>query len=333
MDDTVDPRELERLCRQVEAGEPLVSGDLEALAEAARELPSLRVTLAHALIDGGELRAALELARALRRDQPGDAQTSLLLARALAATERYGEAEGALQEALRLRPQDPEALKALALLALRRGERGRAAQLIDQVLALDPLDGEAQLVRAELDAVGGETASLAADCEAPARPLDRAALLARVLPVLRPASFIARAGGACRRPGPAGLWVFHVLEDPVLLRYVPHGALEGLDLSLDAVDDAAFANLQPAEPVPGTHPGVWGLRSGDGHDAARLLLPAQRALLEAKLGPPPWRAFLGQREWVVLCAEEDASARAWLEGLVPSLLGIQGTFPVTRDGL
>ncbi|MFP2896286.1 tetratricopeptide repeat protein [Corallococcus sp. 4LFB] len=65
--------------------------------------------------------------QALRRDFPRDLQVRLGLARALLGLERHREAEAELREALVLSPGDPEALKVLAVLALRQGEGARAA--------------------------------------------------------------------------------------------------------------------------------------------------------------------------------------------------------------
>src|SRR6185436_7949535 len=82
---------------------------------------------------------------------PRDLQTRLGHARALAGLERWAEAERALQQALALSPEDPEAMKVMAVLALRRGERGRAAALVEAVLRIEPFDGEARLIKEELE--------------------------------------------------------------------------------------------------------------------------------------------------------------------------------------
>ncbi|MBF5042444.1 tetratricopeptide repeat protein [Aggregicoccus sp. 17bor-14] len=150
---------LEAVRRKVEAGERLSPAELALLeAAAAREGgPTLRLALAHARIDAGAELEALRLLEALVRDFPRELQVHLGHARALLALERYREGEAALQRALALAPEDPEALKVLAVLALRRGERARAAELVARVLRADPLDEEARLLEAELAGTPGES--------------------------------------------------------------------------------------------------------------------------------------------------------------------------------
>ncbi len=182
---------LERIRRKVEAGEPLADAELERLRAAAPGDPGpmLRLALAHAFMNAGAEREALGLLEALRRDFPQEVQVRLGLARALLGLERSGEAEGALREALALNPGDPEALKVLAVLALQRGERERARALVAEVLQKDPLDGEARLLQAEVEALA------AAPPPELAGPVSLAAFCAGLLAALH------RAGVACRRQG------------------------------------------------------------------------------------------------------------------------------------
>jgi len=187
----VDPSSLERLRRKVEAGEPLSDAELESLRTAAQNTPgpTLRLAVAHALVNAGAEREALRLLETLRRDFPQDVQVRLGLARALLGLERPGDAEAVLREALVLNPGDPEAQKVLAVLALRRGEYARARAYVADVLKRDPFDEEARLLRTELEA---------ADLPPPPAPRVQA---------LRPeftAALLAalhRAGVACRRQG------------------------------------------------------------------------------------------------------------------------------------
>jgi hypothetical protein len=146
--------ELERIRRKVEQGEALTSEELARLSDAARAQPgpTLRLAVAHAMMNGGEERTALPLLEALVRDFPRDLQGWLGLARALLSLERTREAERALREALRLSPGDPEAQKAMATLAMGRGELARARQWVADVLRRDPFDAEARLIRQELEA-------------------------------------------------------------------------------------------------------------------------------------------------------------------------------------
>src|SRR6218665_3909511 len=187
----VDFMALERIRRKVEAGEPLADAELERLREAARNTsgPMLRLALAHAWMNAGAEREALGLLESLRRDFPQQVQVRLGLARALLGLERTGEAETVLREALVLNPGDPEALKVLGVLALQRGEHGRARALVAEVLERDPFDAEARLLKEELEAV-----TLAPPPPAPS-PASRPEFTAALLAALH------RAGVACRRQG------------------------------------------------------------------------------------------------------------------------------------
>ncbi|HZI10038.1 MAG TPA: tetratricopeptide repeat protein [Myxococcus sp.] len=411
--------ELERLRRKVEAGEALSDAELALLREEAQRTagPAPRLAVAHALVNAGAEREALPLLEALRRDFPKDVPVRLGLARALLGLERHGDAEALLREALDQEPGDPEVLKVLAVLGLRRGEAEKARAYIKDALAKDPFDTEARLLQAELDAVelppppapqeqvlrpeftsaltaalgrarvafrrqgpdllvklasGGVgrvdvgslySAFLAAPgaqglkayVEALAARLgglssglgaEAAALESRLRPVLRPAGFAAKAVGALHRPGPAGLEVFYVLEDADFVRYLPESALAPAGLTAEAVDAAAWRNLEaspaPVKPViidggevrlAEAHSGLWAVAEGDGHDGARLLTAAQREPLARQVGTEPLRVALGRRELALVCRESDADACAALARLVPSPDGIAGLFRLTPEGL
>ncbi len=182
---------LEHLRRKVEAGEPLDEAELEALRSAAHGSagPSLRLAVAHALMNAGAEREALSLLESLRRDFPREVQVRLGLARALLGMERRAEAESALREALALNPGDPEALKVLAVLALRRGEHARARAWVAEVLEKDPFDAEARLLREELEA---------AEVPPPPPAPPRATRLEFTSALL---AALHRAGVGCRRQG------------------------------------------------------------------------------------------------------------------------------------
>jgi thioredoxin-like negative regulator of GroEL len=408
---------LERLRRKVELGESLSETELEALKAAASGSSgaTLWLTVAHALVNAGADREALPLLERLRRDFPRDLQVRLGLARALLGVERYGEAEGALREALAISPGDPEAIKVLAVLALRRGEKGRAEQYVKDVLEGDPFDAEARLLKEELEAVelpgqlppeeqvlrpefnaalaaalrragvkfrlqgrnvlvklaSGEVArvdmaslygayhggksGLGAHVEKLAAQLggmgtglsgDAAALAARLRPVLRPGGFEAQAVGALHRPGPAGLEVFYVLEDAEYVRYLPESALGATGLTAEAVEQAAWRNLEAA-PAPvhavvldrgevrlaEAFSGLWAVVGGDGHDAARLLTAEQRRRLALEAGPGPLRVSLGHREFVLVCRESDSAECEALVKLGHAPDGIPGLFRLTEEGL
>ncbi|WP_224370581.1 tetratricopeptide repeat protein [Hyalangium versicolor] len=408
---------LESLRRKVEAGEALSDAELTALREAASGSagPTLWLAVAHALVNAEAEREALPLLERLRRDFPKDLQVRLGLARALLGLERHGDAEEVLREALVLNPGDPEAVKVLAVLALRRGEKGRAEQYVKDVLERDPFDAEARLLREELEAVempahapaeeqvlrpefnaalaaalrragvkfrlqgrdvlvklaGGEVArvnvgslygayrggksGLAAHVEKLAAELggmsaglgdDAVALEHKLRPVLRPVGFESQAVGALHRAGPAGLEVFYVLEDAQYVRYLPESVLGANGLTVEAVDGAAWRNLEaqsaPVRPVvvdrgvvrlAETFSGLWAVAEGDGHDGARLLTAEQRKRLALQVGEGPLRVNLGWREFALVCRESDAAECEALARLGHAPDGIPGLFRLTSEGL
>lgn len=408
----METSELSALRAKVERGEKLTDDEFERLRCAAQSDsgPTLRLAWAHALVNAGQPGQAIGLFERLRRDFPREVQVPLGHARALIGMDRYSEAERALRDAQLLNPADPEALKGLAVCAMRRGELTRARQRVEEVLKMDPFDDEAQLLKAELDAVGPslspraseqefvdalcarlsarslahsvkdgnlvvqlgrggvarldlaslyagyvkDGSALSDEVEAIARelaerllgmPRGKGLLLSRVRPVLRPPAFIERAVGAVHREGPGGLWVFYVLEDPELVRYVPEGVMGSYHLTLDELDAAAWRELgrKPAEPKPvrleegyielAPEPtGVWAIAVGDGHDGARLLCAPQVRQLVEKAGRPPYRVFLGVRELAIFCLESDLLAVAKLKKLAASPDGIEGTYRLEADG-
>ncbi len=405
----MDPTSLERIRRKVEAGETLSDAELEALRSVAGNTPgpTLRLTVAHALVNAGAEREALRLLEVLRRDFPQDLQVRLGLARALLGLERPGDAEAVLREALVLNPGDPEALKVLAVLALRRGEHGRARAHVAEVLERDPFDEEARLLKEELEAAdvpppelprvqalrpeftaallaalhrtgvacrrqgnallvrlaSGEvgrvdvaslytayrdgTQELGAYVEGlvaqlrglPGLTPDARSLVARLRPVLRPAGFEAHAVGALHRPGPAGLEIFYVLEDAEFVHYLPEATLGPAGLSVEAVDAAAWRNLEalpaPVRPVvldegqvvlAETFSGLWAVSGGDGYDAARLLTEEQRRRLVLHAGGEALRVHLGWREFALVCRESDSLTSESLARLGGAPDGIAGRF-------
>ena len=413
------PYELERVRRKVEAGETLGDAELELLRAEARRTPgpSLRLAVAHALINAGAEREALPLLETLRRDFPREVPVRLGLARALLGLERHGDAEALLREVQAQEPGDPEVLKVLAVLGLRRGEAEKARAYIKDALSRDPFDAEVRLLKEELESAdfppppppqeqvlrpdfttalaaalgrgrvafrrqgkdflvkltsGGVgrvdvgslyaawreapgTEGLAAYLDALAARLgglssglsaEGAALESRLRPVLRPSDFATRAVGALHRPGPAGLEVFYVLEDADFVRYLPESALAPTGLTAEAVDAAAWRNLEvrpaPVRPViidqgevrlTESFSGLWGVVAGDGHDGARLLTASQRQRLVHAAGDAPLRVALGRRELALVCRESDAAAREALERWVPAPDGIAGVFRLTAEGL
>ncbi|MEW5739911.1 MAG: tetratricopeptide repeat protein [Myxococcota bacterium] len=145
---------VERIQSKVWNGERLTDEELNELTRAAQREggPTLRTTVAQALINADHHQQAISLLLAVRRDFPREAQVHLALGRALISLEKWSEAEEPLQRALELNPRDPEPLKALATLALRRLELAKARDLLQLVLRQDPFDSEAQLLFSEVEA-------------------------------------------------------------------------------------------------------------------------------------------------------------------------------------
>ena len=407
------PVELDRIRQKVWNGEALTDAELAALEQAAQQQggPTLRTTVAQALINADSVSQAIPILEAVRRDFPRELQAHLALGRALISLERWNEAKGPLEAALALNPGDPEPLKALAVIAMRRAEFSRAHALLDAVLRTDPLDDEAQALKAELDQPdvdpqtgpsleqftralldqlkqqstphllvkgqlvirlgrGGvarfdleplyrETLTAAHSVDESIEllgrelaekslglPEGRLQLLARVLPVVRDSSFLERGVGSARREGPAGLWFFFAVDDPEVLLYVPEGLLATHRISTEALDEAAWKNLEarPTEVralelekgalrLSATPTGLWALAHGDGHDAARLLTVSHQAAIEKALGHHPLRVYLGLRELVLLCREDDAVSVEKLEGLEAAKDGIAGAWRLSEGRL
>ncbi|MBL8921901.1 MAG: tetratricopeptide repeat protein [Myxococcaceae bacterium] len=398
--------ELERIQKKVEAGERLEDDELEALKRAASQEggPQLRTAVAQALLNADAVLEALQILEQVKRDFPKSVHVHLALGRAAVSQEKWSDAEVAFLEGLKLQPDDPELLTALAVVALRRGERTRARALIDDVLSRDPFQAEAQLLAGELRQTAPaaeytpskddfhhalldqlkrqstphlvqkgqllvrlsrkgiarlDLEALYEDFVESGQPLDqgvaavgreiaekalavpggRLQFLSRVLPVLRDSSFLERAEGAVRREGPAGLWIFYAVEDPESVLYVPQGLLDAHRMGVDQLDAVAWKNLdaRPAEVraieleagalrLSSTATGLWCIAHGDGHDGARLLTATHQAAMEKQVGAGPYRVYLGLRELVLFCLENDRATAAKIEGLDAARDGIAGAW-------
>ena len=400
---------LDQIRRKVEAGDLLTDEELGCLERAAKADPgpTLKLAHAHALLNAEENRQGLELMRTLRRDFPRELQVHLGYGRALVSLERWAEAEQALEAALALNPGDIEAEKVLAVVYMRRGEFPRARALVKTLLERDPFDGEARLIKEELESAdlpapapgagkaerdvfvkvlleslhergvrhlrrGGElwvksdeggigrldlgalhtayledgralaevVRSIATELASAANlPASVEGLRARVHPVVRPEGFEEVAQGALHREGPAGLRIFYVLDDPELVRYLPEVALEKFGLTMEALDQVGWTNLEarPSQPrsvivsrgEPRLSPeplGLWAVCEADGYDAARLLAGSEQARLAKLIGVGPYRVSLARRELVLVCRAGDTQAVAQLESLTQASDGIGGKF-------
>ena len=177
-------------------------------------------------------------------------------------------------------------------------------------------------------------------------PAGRLQLLAKALPVVRDSAFLERGEGAARREGPAGLWFFYAVDDPEVVLYVPEGVLSAYRITLEELDGAAWKNLevrptevraleleQGALRLSPTTTGLWALAHGDGHDASRLLTVSHQAAIEKVCGHGPLRVYLGLRELVLFCREDDATSVKKLEGLDAAREGIVGAWRLLEGKL
>ncbi|NTX65782.1 tetratricopeptide repeat protein [Myxococcus sp. CA051A] len=329
------------------------NGDAEALLRQARAQepgdPEVLKVLAVLALRRGEVeKAQAYVTDALARD-PFDAETRLLKAELEAAE----LPPPAVPEEQVLRPEFTAALAGALgrarvvfrrqgkdlLVKLATGGVGRV-DVGSLYAAYREAPGSAGLgpyVEALAARLGGLDSGLGAE---------GASLEARLRPVLRPADFEAKAVGALHRQGPARLEVFYVLEDADFVRYLPESALGSAGLTREAVDTAAWRNLEahpaPVRPVvidrgevrlAESFSGLWAVAAGDGLDGARLLTASQRRLLAEQAGDEPLYGSLVRREMALVARVSDPSAWEVLADLEPTPEGIAGLFFLSDEGL
>lgn len=314
-----------------------------------------------------EAEEPIELALKLNPEDPEPMKALAVLALRRA---EFSRARALIETVLRIDPLDEEAMALMA--ELEAGESPREdvpnldgfvrallerlrAQSTPHVLTRGQLTirlGRGGVARFEMESLFRESVtvgrSFAESVELLARelaekslglPAGKLQLLARVLPVVRDSHFLERGLGAARREGPAGLWFFYAVDDPEVLLYVPEGLIDAHRIGLEALDEAAWKNLEarPAEVraleleqgalrLSPTPTGLWALAHGDGHDAARLLTASHQAALRKVAGAVPLRVYLGLRELVLVCREDDAGSVEKLEGLDAARDGIDGAW-------
>lgn len=358
-----------------------VSAAIPLLEAVRRDFPrdvQANLALARALISvekWNEAEAPLNQALALN---PGDPEPMKALATLALRRAEWSRARALVQDVLKVDPLDEEAqflwseFQRLAPAELTAGptvdEFTRVlleklkAQSTPYVVAKGQLIiklGRGGVARFELEALFRESVRLGRDLSESAElvardfaerslglPPGKLQLLSRVLPVLRDSAFLARGDGLARREGPAGLWVFYVVENPDSLLYVPEGLTAVHHVSLEQLDEAAWKNLEArptevraVELVDGglrlanASTGVWALAAGDGHDATRLLTVSHQAALEKTCGRVPLVVYLGLRELVLCCREDDQPSVQKLEALESAREGIGGTWRFSEGRL
>lgn len=129
--------------------------------EAGASGPLAFVHEAHQLCDQGRAAEAEALSREGLLRAPGLAPGQVALGRALALQERLGEAQDVLLAAVRANAQDPQALRWLGAVVLRRGDPERARALFAYANALRPGDPDIErLLREATEAVREEAPAL-----------------------------------------------------------------------------------------------------------------------------------------------------------------------------
>jgi len=155
----------------------------------------------------------------------------------------------------------------------------------------------------------------------------------RILPVLRPPSFLTRTGPVAQCEASGGLlWLF-AIDHPDFVSYLPPEAPGNWGLDADELTALAFENLGRAplaptryrlgrkgfEPLDPDSP-RWDLlafEAGDGYDASRLLSPRHQELL-ARAGAGPWIVAIPSTHHALLARAGDGQADAVLAALARS---------------
>lgn len=171
----IDENRLAPIVARIEEGAFLSDQEIELVREAAFSQPDKvdwMLCLGHALVNSERPAEGLKAFERAEQRLPHEVLVRVGKARALAALERYPEAEAELRMALKIHPAHADALRALALLRLRAGAAGEAIRLLEKVLEVDPIDEESKQILAEAKAVqaaGGDAVQLE-----PSQPSSRA---------------------------------------------------------------------------------------------------------------------------------------------------------------
>lgn len=280
-----------------------MTDDIRALtARMADEPGSLAfLELAEALRRRGQIEAAYKVARGGLARYPGLADAHDLMARVLSDQGDLAGAFDAWSSALQLDPMRTSALKGIAFLYFRAGDRAAALEHLQRAMDVDPDD---RSIPQALARIGGEVR--AEEPKAATPPMPEPTPAAPVAPAAQPAAPGARALFDGMEGGEQGL----LLIDANGLRL--GGRLEGADGG--ELGDRVAAHLAGVAREAGRATRLLGLgswhaiavESPDGH-----LVLAQ---------PTPDTVLLAAREpslpmgWVTMLAERAArAARTWLE--------------------
>ncbi len=233
---------------------------------------------------------ALRHFRAAERARPHDLQVLLALASVLRRLGRLEEADGYLDRALRLDPQNPDQLTAVAYMRFEQDRFDEAERLLDRALAAEPGYADAALRKFELllwakgDTTRAAQLARSAHVRSDAHRVTMVAQLAivrRDYPTALAALSGSAAGAASQHdPLPAleRLWLLGWLEREI-------GRAAPATVYADSLELAALATL--GRPLP-TSTDAWGIRGrahaylGSAHalrgDRSRALNERERAL-------------------------------------------------------
>jgi tetratricopeptide (TPR) repeat protein len=141
--------------------------------------------LATALLDAGRIPEALEVVQVGLLQSENDGALLVLEGRAWFEQGDLPQAQAALLRAAKITPRDKEPYRWLAQVLMKRGEPGRAVQVLERALQLDPTDRPLQQahMRAQRLAKIAHEADQAPEVSAPSRPQPEAKAL---LPTMRP---------------------------------------------------------------------------------------------------------------------------------------------------
>ncbi|MBI5544603.1 MAG: tetratricopeptide repeat protein [Deltaproteobacteria bacterium] len=291
------------------------------LARRPRHADALRA-LALLRLRAGAPRDAARLAQQVLEADPRDDASRQILAEAEAASSpdaaaatvdpfAQGLRRTLIERGIKTR-LDPQ--RGLLLVELQPGRLGRLSlESLRESARADPR-GQGAFAESLVDSL----TRLAPPAALP--PLEE--VRARVFPALRPASFPEKAGPVLSAPGPAGLLWVYALDHPGFVTFLPPEAPGRWGLTLDEIARLALDNLDRHPLAPSRYRAVEGRLSesehgwdvlafdeGDGYDAARLLAPRHRGLLDS-LHPGPWTVVLPTSGYALLAREDDLSATA-----------------------
>jgi Tfp pilus assembly protein PilF len=128
----------------------MAEGDFRRVLESDPGNPGVLANLAVSLGQQRRMKEASDVMREAVRRDPGEAQNHFNLGAMLAEQGRWQEALSAFEQARALGLRNPRVQIALAKMRFRLGDREGSRSDLQQALTLDPSDGEARALLAQL---------------------------------------------------------------------------------------------------------------------------------------------------------------------------------------